>query len=69
MQTLKFILIKVPYFSFTYVLDNICKKIFLWKTLRHYKNLWKPYGVIINNDLLKFHNNDIRKQIKRELLK
>lgn len=47
--------------------DKICKKIFLPKTLKHFEKIWKPFGVIINNDLLKFHNNDIRKEISKNL--
>lgn len=48
-------------------LDHLLRKIFLSKTLRHYEKIWKPYGVIINNNMLKFHNWDIRKQIKEKL--
>ncbi len=49
------------------ILDNLFKKIFINKTIKNYKKLWKPYWIIINNDLLKFHNNDRRKKIKKEL--
>ncbi|MDD3646454.1 MAG: hypothetical protein PHH06_03525 [Candidatus Gracilibacteria bacterium] len=49
--------------------DKLLKIIFLPKTLKHYDRLGRPYGVILNDDLLKFHDNDIRKQIKNELLK
>jgi len=48
--------------------DNILEKIFLPKTLKSYESLWKPYGIIINKNMLKFHNNDKRKQISKELL-
>jgi hypothetical protein len=48
--------------------DNFLKKIFLPKTLKHYKKLSKPFGVIINDNLLKFHDKDIRKKIKKEIL-
>jgi len=47
-------------------LNKLLKKIFLPKTLKHYKTLWKPYWVIINDNMLKFHNKDIRKKIKEE---
>lgn len=45
------------------ILDNVLQKIFLPKTLKHYEKIWKPYGIIINNDMLKFHNGDVRKDI------
>lgn len=48
-------------------IDNFLKTLFLPKTLKSYNNLNNPYWIIINNDLLKFHDNDIRKQIKKEL--
>ena len=43
-------------------LDKILKKIFLKKTLKNFEKLWKPYGIIINDNMLKFHNNDVRKE-------
>ncbi|MDD3794303.1 MAG: hypothetical protein PHI37_05810 [Candidatus Gracilibacteria bacterium] len=49
------------------ILDKIIKKLLLPKTLYHFEKIGKPYGVIINDDLLKFHNNDIRKEIKKEI--
>jgi hypothetical protein len=50
-------------------LDNILKNIFLTKTLNHYEKINKPYWIIINDNMLKFHNWDIRKKIKKELVK
>lgn len=50
------------------ILDKIVKKLLLPKTLSHFEKIWKPYWVIINDDLLKFHNNDIRQEIKKEIL-
>ena len=50
-------------------LNTISKKLFLSKTLKHYKAIWKPFWVIINNNILKFHNWDIREKIKKELVK
>lgn len=50
------------------ILDKIIKLLFIWKTLKTYSSLWKPFWVIINDNLLKFHNNDIRKKTKEELL-
>lgn len=50
------------------ILDKITKKLLLPKTLSHFEKIWKPYWVIINDNLLKFHNNDIRQEIKKEIL-
>ncbi len=50
------------------LLDKILKKLFLPKTLKHYEKIWKPYWVIINDNMLKFHNWDIREEIKKELI-
>jgi len=44
-------------------LNNFLKKIFLPKTLKHYNKIGKPYWIIINDEMLKFHNWDIRKKI------
>ena len=52
----------------TWFLDKLFKKLFLLKTLKHFEKIAKPYWVIINDDLLKFHNWDIRKSIKKELV-
>ncbi|MDD3144713.1 MAG: hypothetical protein PHV23_01230 [Candidatus Gracilibacteria bacterium] len=49
-------------------IDSFIKKIFLPRTLKHFKEIGKPYGVIINDNLLKFHDNDIRKKTKKEIL-
>jgi len=43
--------------------NNFLKKIFLPKTLNHYNKIGKPFWVIINDKMLKFHNWDIRKEI------
>lgn len=48
-------------------IDKILKNIFIKKTYKTYNKIWKPYWVIINNNMLKFHNNDIRIKIKKEL--
>lgn len=52
---------------FVWFFDKILKKIFLSRTLNHFERIWKPYGVIINDDLLKFHNWDIRQEISKKL--
>jgi len=49
-------------------LNFILKKLFLSKTLRHFNKLWKPFWVIINNNMLKFHDRDIRKRIREKLI-
>lgn len=48
---------------FLNILNNLFKKTFLPKTIRSYNKINKPYWVIINDDILKFHNWDIRKEI------
>jgi len=69
MTTIKLILSKGLQFpSFLSFMNGILKKIFLPKTLKHYEKIGKPYGIIIHDHMLKFHNNDIRKKIKKELL-
>lgn len=50
-------------------IENILKKVFLKKTLWTYKKIWKPFWVIIKDNMLKFHNWDIRKEIKEKLTK
>lgn len=55
-------------FNYLKIFDDLLKKIFLTKTLNNFEKIWKPYGVIINDDLLKFHNNDIRRKIKKDLV-
>ncbi len=50
------------------ICNEILKKIFLPKTLKNYEKLNQPYGIIINEDILKFHNNDKRKEIQKDLL-
>lgn len=49
-------------------INECLKKLFLKKTIKHYNKIWKPYWIIINDDLLKFHNWDIREKIKEELV-
>ncbi len=49
--------------------DACLKKIFLPKTLKSYEKLGKPFGIVISEKYLKFHDNDIRKKIREEFLK
>ncbi len=50
-------------------LEKIIKKIWLPKTTKSYTKLGKPYWIIINDNMLKFHNNDKRKEIRNKVLK
>ena len=63
------ILNKIPDYHPLTIINNLLKKVFLKKTLNHYNKIWKPYGVIINDNMLKFHNWDIRKKISKKLKK
>lgn len=49
-------------------LESIIKFTLFPKTKKSFQKLWKPFWVIINNDMLKFHNNDRRKEISKEIL-
>lgn len=44
-------------------LEKLLKTIFLPKTKKAFIKLWKPFWVIINDDMLKFHDKDKRKKI------
>ena len=44
--------------------DVVLKRIFLPKTKKSFTKLEKPFWVVISDDLLKFHDKDIRKKIK-----
>lgn len=44
--------------------EILCKNIFLPKTLSHKKRLWDPFGLIVNEHILKFHDNDRREEIR-----
>ena len=48
-------------------IDKFLKYIFLPITLKHKKRLWDPYGIIVSDDILKFHDNDRRVEIRKEL--
>jgi hypothetical protein len=51
---------------FWWKIDKICKFFLEKKTLKTYENLWKPYWITISDDILKFHNNDKRKEIRQK---
>lgn len=52
------------------IFESLIKKIWAPKTLRTYEKLGKPWGVVISETMLKFHDNDQRKiyrdNIKKE---
>lgn len=48
-------------------LEKTLKSIFLPKTKKTFEKLWKPFWVIISNDILKFHNDDKRKEIRDKI--
>lgn len=50
------------------LLDLMLKRVFLPKTLAHRKRLGDPYGIIVNDDMLKFHDNDRRIEIREKIL-
>ncbi|MBP8016653.1 hypothetical protein KAZ01_01475 [Candidatus Gracilibacteria bacterium] len=47
--------------------NNIFKRIFLARTLNKKKNLSNSSGIIISDDMLKFHDNDKRKEIREKI--
>jgi len=50
------------------IFETICKNIFLPKTLAHKKKLWDPWGLIIDDHILKFHDKDTRLEIRDRLI-
>ncbi|QFR39511.1 hypothetical protein A9Q91_04775 [Candidatus Gracilibacteria bacterium 28_42_T64] len=52
---------------FLTIVNNLLKRMLITKTQKTFKKIGKPYGVIINDNMLKFHNNDIREKIRDEL--
>lgn len=49
-------------FSFLSLFEHLIKKCWLSRTLKTYETLWKPWGVVISDTMLKFHDNDQRKK-------
>lgn len=49
--------------------DKLLKNIFLKKTKKGFQKLWKPFWVIINDNMLKFHDKDVRKKVRKKLIK
>lgn len=50
------------------ILEIILKKVFLPRTKKSFEKLGKPFGVIISDDVLKFHDKDRRKEMRESLL-
>lgn len=46
------------------ILEKLLKNIFLPRTKKSFQKLWKPFWVVISDDMLKFHNTDKRKEIR-----
>ncbi len=44
--------------------EGIFKSLFLSWTKKSFQKLWKPFWVIISDDMLKFHNKDRREEIR-----
>jgi hypothetical protein len=51
-----------------YLLCNVFIRFFLLrKTLKTYEKLWKPEGIMISDNILKFHDRDRRKEIREKI--
>ena len=49
------------------VLEKILKSIFLPRTKKSSQKLWEPFGIIISDTILKFHNDDQREAISQKV--
>ncbi|MBP7773959.1 nucleotidyltransferase domain-containing protein [Candidatus Gracilibacteria bacterium] len=54
-------------FGFLSLFESIIKKLWSPKTLKTYENLGKPWGVVISDTMLKFHDNDQRRKYREKL--
>lgn len=52
------------YTLFWDIFETWVKSIFLPRTKKSFQKLWKPFWVIITDDMLKFHDQDRRKEIR-----
>ncbi|NDK08031.1 hypothetical protein EOM39_02175 [Candidatus Gracilibacteria bacterium] len=50
------------------LLEKLLKYIFISKTKKSFMKLGNPFGVIINDDMLKFHDKDIRKEVRDKVI-
>lgn len=48
-------------FSFLSLFEHLIKKLWLPRTQKTYERLGKPWGVVISDTMLKFHDQDVRK--------
>lgn len=46
------------------VIDSLCRTVFEPVTLREFERLGKPWGVIVTEDMLKFHPGDRRREVR-----
>ncbi len=49
-------------FWFFTLLENLIKKLWLPKTLKSYEQLGQPWWVVISDTMLKFHDQDVRRE-------
>lgn len=49
-------------------LEKLLKYIFISKTKKSFKKLWKPFGIIIDDDMLKFHDKDKREEVRNKTI-
>lgn len=47
--------------------EKFLKKVWFYKSQKSFQKLWKPYGIIISDTILKFHNTDRRKEISAQI--
>lgn len=52
-------------FGFFSLFESVVKKVWLPKTLKTYETLGKPWWVIISDSMLKFHDQDVRKEYQK----
>lgn len=48
-----------------FFINNLIKFFLKRKTFKNYAKMWKPKGVIISDEMLKFHDQDQRENIKK----
>lgn len=49
-------------------LESLVRSVLLPKTLKTKKSLGDPYGIIVSDSVLKFHDNDKRKEWAERLI-
>jgi hypothetical protein len=48
-------------------IDFLLKFLFEKRVLKKFEELWKPYGIIIWKDMLKFHDDDKRVEVREKI--